>query len=413
MKFFQKIVYVFIITSFLLTNNPLRPSVGRVKKVKFITVLIHGLVGFESKYTAWNFFNIINDKINETSYEKWVAIKRADRAAYAEGAKQDLGLHQVKIDAIPGNGAGATADLLQQINALVNPMKRIDELFFTFGWSGLANRSAQKEAGIELYYALEKLTQNFEKQDITLKIRVIGSSHGGNVALNMGAALPLKYQSHTFHIDQLILLATPIICETDYLAQSTLFKKIYNIYSRADKCQEIDFLSFKRFGSQKSFTSRNDFQVPSNICQIQIRITDVTKQYRKQSIDTFHTPYEKSFIMGQSSCLQDNSPGHLDLWKISPLWTGKIRTISPINPLPLVVFIPYILHSAKIYTAANKIDPNKSIIVDFRPRCNHMIIRQENEQLPYIMLPMIGLEKISELAKIARCYKPNEIAPTN
>ena len=390
-----------------------------------VTIFVHGLVGLTSIHSFGHLFDIINDEIDGTRYEQAVTKARADVTHYFKQAKQDLGLQVISIDHLPGNGAGATADLYHHINSLVNPAQQAQQLFFTFGWSGLANRGAQKEAGIELYYALEKLTLSLNEQGIEPVFTVIGYSHGGNVVLNLGAAYSLYNQKHIFSVEHLVLLATPIICETDYLIQSTLFKKIYNIYSLADACQELDILSFKRFGSKRMFAPRKNFKLPKNLYQIQVCVTEVTaidqpyientKQSCAQNISLIKD------LKKTSLCFQDCSPGHFDMWGVGPIWTGKIRKISPLNPLPVVVFMPYILQAAH---ECPTLQPKEaaSMIVDFRPALHEIIVQTKNNSVEGIgwrpapcqhVIPMIGLEKIGELARSVLCYKPNEKTPAN
>ena len=59
-------------------------------------------------------------------------------------------------------------------------------------------------------------------------MRVIAYSHGGNLALQLGAVHVTKSAEEQFTINELFLFGTPVQTETDYLINSPLFNKVYN-----------------------------------------------------------------------------------------------------------------------------------------------------------------------------------------
>ena len=101
-----------------------------------------------------------------------------------------------------------------------------------------------------------------------LYIRLICYSHGGNVTLKIAELFaqekdPIKQQ---FKINELVLIGSPVLTETDFLINSPLFEKIYHFYSYGDRVQRMDCFSVNRIASNRKFKERTDFNChqPSN-----------------------------------------------------------------------------------------------------------------------------------------------------
>ena len=76
-------------------------------------------------------------------------------------------------------------------------------------------------------------------------------------------------------------MGVPIQKETDHLVHDPFFKRIYNIYSRGDRIQKLDFFSFDRFFSDRIFKDRDGFKFPKDkLVQIQLRLTR-NNQFKK------------------------------------------------------------------------------------------------------------------------------------
>ncbi|MFA6066321.1 MAG: hypothetical protein WC707_04045 [Candidatus Babeliaceae bacterium] len=101
---------------------------------------------------------------------------------------------------------------------------------YSFGWSGKLTFSARRNAAEMLYQQIRGY-----KGPITL----IGHSHGGNVALELGRIIAARHDTH-LNIDKLILLATPIQEATAQYAASPIFKHVISLYSMGDWTQISD-----------------------------------------------------------------------------------------------------------------------------------------------------------------------------
>lgn len=103
--------------------------------------------------------------------------------------------------------------------------------FYLFGWNGLLSFNQRYEAAEKLYQALK----NAHYGPITL----IGHSHGCNVILNL-AAVAKRHNDENFKIERIILLAPPVQTVTQAYSFSSIFKKIYVLYSAGDWIQIAD-----------------------------------------------------------------------------------------------------------------------------------------------------------------------------
>ena len=111
--------------------------------------------------------------------------------------------------------------------------------FYLFGWSGKLSFEERLQAAHQLYEQLRALRKHYVGQfGHEPIIRIITHSHGGNVALNV-ARVQDSEDTH-FIVDELILLACPVQKRTSCYIDSSLFKKVYSLYSEMDIIQVID-----------------------------------------------------------------------------------------------------------------------------------------------------------------------------
>lgn len=140
--------------------------------------------------------------------------------------------------------------------------------FYLYGWSGSLSFEKRKEAALDLYHHLKKLSG---------PITLIGHSHGANVALNL-AEIAQEHNDTEFKIDRLIMLAGPVQEATAHLIKSPIFKRIYSIYSTADMLQILDpqgtYKETKKISKEKNqkapFFSKRTFEAAPNLIQIRI-----------------------------------------------------------------------------------------------------------------------------------------------
>jgi hypothetical protein len=120
-----------------------------------------------------------------------------------------------------------------------NPHEFPWETLYLFGWSGALNVQERWAAAQRLYKDLKIICadykQTYQEQPT---IRIIGHSHGGNVALNL--ARLHEQAPYPCVITDLMLLACPVQTVTAPFVKSPLFCKIYSLHSHWDFMQIAD-----------------------------------------------------------------------------------------------------------------------------------------------------------------------------
>ncbi|HSW76175.1 MAG TPA: hypothetical protein VLG50_03980 [Candidatus Saccharimonadales bacterium] len=338
-------------------------------KELWVTVFIHGSFSLRPHLNIRNIIKMLTDSIEESVYYRSTEINRRDPFFYKNQAIAGLGLHRVDIDH-PHNNAAAPilAASFEEISKHVGNAP--SNQYYTFGWSGLVSNKLRYLESAFLHQDLEVLIKKLKDEGYNPKIRIIGYSHGGNLALQLGALHTTKPISSQFSIDELIIIGTPIQVETDYLINSPIFKKVYNFYSRADKVQTLDFFSFKRFFSRKKFSKRRNFRLPDKLTQIRIKITEYEPKSDKCTFDQL--PEDPKLLKKHYKEI-DYDPGHFELWFMG--WTIlTYRTTFPLQPLPVLTFLPIFLH----YIQLNP-DTPRDLVAHIKPQFNTI------EFLPYHM----------------------------
>ena len=328
---------------------------------RWITVFIHGSFSLRPHLTIGNIVKMLNDTIEESVYYRSTEINRRDPFFYKNQAMSGLGLHKIDLHH-PHNNAAAPilAASFEEIAQYVghNPS---DE-YYTFGWSGLVSNKLRYLESAFLHQDLYKLIKKIREQGYEPKIRLIGYSHGGNLALQLGALHVTKPIPEQFFIDELWMLGTPIQVETDYLINSPIFKKVYNFYSRADRVQTLDFFSFKRFFSRKKFSSRNNFKVPDKLTQIRLKITEYEPRPNKKPLG--YIPCDDPKLLKKYFKELNYDPGHFELWFMG--WTIlTYRNTFPFYPLPILTFLPILVDCIQKHP-----DMPNDIVAHLKPTCN-------------------------------------------
>ena len=84
--------------------------------------------------------------------------------------------------------------------------------FYIFSWSGRLDFNVRLNAAYDLYKELAPIISQYIKHyGIQPKIRLLAHSHGGNVALNLARVA----NTSNLTIDELVLLACPVQCQTE------------------------------------------------------------------------------------------------------------------------------------------------------------------------------------------------------
>lgn len=343
----------------LINSKHISPS--NPAQERWITVFIHGSFSLRPHLTLSNIIKMLNDTIEESVYYRSTEINRRDPFFYKNQAMAGLGLHKIDLHN-PHNNAAAPilAASFEEVSRIAG-YPASDE-YYTFGWSGLVSNKLRYLESAFLYQDLEKVIKKLQHQGFQPKIRLIGYSHGGNLALQLGALHMTKPTDSQFHVDELWLLGTPIQVETDYLINSPIFKRVYNFYSRADNVQTLDFFSFKRFFSRKKFSKRKNFKTPEKLIQVRLKITEYEPKHNNKKY--LEPPCDNPKELHKFFKATPYDPGHFELWFMG--WTIlTYRHSFPLYPLPVLTFLPLIVKHIQD-------DPTipHDLVVHLQPACN-------------------------------------------
>lgn len=328
----------------------------------WITILVHGIVGFRANASVQTFIQVRKDCIDGTDYEKNVMQMREHPYFFTLQPIQKLGLHEVKENPHCTSAAYAFSQLYDDMLSLYGKPQK--NSYYTFGWSGLISEKRRYQAARCLYQGLQELIALYKKQKRHPKIRIMAYSHGGNVVLNLADLRAKEFSSDAFTIDELILVGLPIQAVTTRQVQSPLFKDVYSLYSRGDKVQRIDATSPSPYNifSQRTFKGK----FCKKITQIELRYT---------------APLRNTGCL----CLPPNmrgtvnqSPGHTELWFFGWVESGYRNNLH-MYPLPGAIFLPYLMHVAKQ-------QPCTSVQIHLWPEKEMAIVRSDagSKQVPFL-----------------------------
>ncbi len=376
------------------------------KKVR-LTVFVHGIMSIKPHLSFANFLRFLSDNVEDTVYSETVRYMRQDDFFYKNQPMQELGFHKIDTERIQkGYASGLTGRLLNEVERLTDPCNTYENHYYNFGWYGLLSARIRYFEAIPLYKALTKEVEQFRSQGIEPEIRLIGYSHGGNLCLNLGAVRQNEEVDPNLTITELVLLGVPIQCETDFLINDPIFQRIYQVYSRGDRIQKLDFFSTKRFFSRRLFKSRKYFNIPDKLTQIQLRMTRGVRGKNRTTLPCCNI-HDIPTISGKSKRFRDASPGHIELWFFG--WTpANYRPDLVIAPLPLLVFLPLILDQTEATLCrAQASNPNKPIIIDIRPEYEHIIIKNQKSWKDVTITEFFDIQTMKQLKKMAEPYVPD------
>jgi hypothetical protein len=436
------------------------PSPAKIDHDLWITVFVHGIMSVKPHLNTNNFIRFMQDKIQNTFYEKTVIIMRDDPFFYQNQAMGPRGLHyidpnvptqpvntsrtintpsvveacecalnadgrachscQAQAGIDTGKGSAAMAYLMDymQKNAQTG---QYNNRYYTFGWTGLLSPRQRYEDAVELFKALEIEVQKLTKQGTQPKIRVVGYSHGGNVCLNLGAAHQKAFPNSHLSIDELVLIGTPIQHDTDYLINDPIFKRVYNLYSMSDRVQKLDFFSTDRFFSGRKFIHRPGFKIPEKLTQIQLKVTrnkvnknkanknkklaDSSLEIAEPGISEYVLDFDARGIKtGKSPLLRNASPGHAELWFFG--WTPQhYRADYPLYPLPTIALLPFITKNLDSQTSGDIIP--RHLIIDIRPQHNIILFKDRKKPIIYKTVPFMEKAAFENLKNQLLSFAPS------
>ncbi len=401
----MKYILVFSI-QFFLFNAGLAQKEESAKKVR-LTFFVHGIMSIKPHLSFANFIRFMTDNVENTVYSQTVQHMRDDEFFFKNQAMQEPGLHKIDLTRIEkGYASGLVARLFNEVEALTYPSLDYENHYYNFGWHGLLSARIRYLEAIPLYKSILTEVEQFRAQGIEPEVRLIGYSHGGNLCLNLGAVRQNENFKNDLVINELILLGVPIQCETDFLVNDPIFKRVYQIYSRGDRIQKLDFFSTKRFFSRRVFKARKYFNLPEKLTQVQIRMTRNVKSRCGKKLPHYNIN-EIPILSGKSSRLRDASPGHIELWFFG--WTpSNYRPDFIISPLPLVIFLPLLLKNLnETLTRAQCPNHKKPIIIDIRPEHEHIIIKNQKSWKNVTIAEFFDQKTMDQFTKMTEPYKPD------
>lgn len=301
-----------------------------------ITIFVHGIISIQPYLSLTNIVRLKQDRIGDTVYARAVELTRKNSFFYQHHPMQQLGLHKIEFDAIAPGSAAAAFTQAYNLLAQKSGYAHATNLYYTFGWSGLLSRKMRTLEAEIFYKSLVELLEPYHKKAIFPTLRIIGYSHGGRVALELAVAQYLSDSLCKISVDELILIGMPVAPSSIAKIENPIFKKVYHVYSEADRVQRIDFFSVKGFLSNRTFKPNTCSLLPPKLTQVNFKYFKSSDFCRRTCL-THCSLYCKH--------LRNVSPGHVELWSFG--WTPKnYRQRLPYYPLPGSVFIPYIIQAA-------------------------------------------------------------------
>lgn len=291
----------------------------------WINVFVHG--SFGCVLGLLNAGTVLRGKLEGTQYKKVVSLMRKDPFFYKEQPILEKGLKKIEptfdFDKVGEYlAAYPIIKAFDSVNLKFGREKGTKNHYYLFGWSGLLNQERRRIEAVRLYNSLSEEVEDFKRRGIEPKIRIISHSHGGNLVLNAGGIhsvlngedLPevrgsLEEFSNLYEglletlypydeakeldgqkkwdyfplrsdlsVDEFIMIGNPIQPETDHLIFSSFFKSILNLYSDSDTVQSGDWVSSRRYYSDRNFSclreicAKENVSMPENFFELRLLI---------------------------------------------------------------------------------------------------------------------------------------------
>lgn len=402
--FVAMLVIGFKLTSWCATDT--KPSIPTPKNnVVWLNVFVHGIMSIKPHLTWNNFTLFMKDKVEGTLYEKTVELMREDPFFYKNQAMFQLGFHPIDTSLREGNSCASLAFVMNKIAHHYNVTPH-ENRYYTFGWSGLLSAKTRYKESKKLFKGLCKEVARLKDEGYAPRVRIFGYSHGGNVSLNLAKVKQNELAPCDLTVNELVLLGSPIIRDTDYLINDPMFEQVYNLYSLRDRVQPLDVFAPKQTISKRLFRPRKGFTLPDKLVQVQLKVTRCKRGACKDPIKFEQSKdYSKSKVVyGKGGLLRDISPGHMELWFFG--WTPvHYRPNFPLNPLPTVAFAPPIMYHAR--KLAQSIQPERSVVADIRPEHNVILFRRQGHHAIHSTVPFLTQKQLKKLHDSIHSCKPD------
>lgn len=387
--YFKKIIFLIVNFSsqYLLAENSLgKPNLIPQSTETWINIFVHGTVG--SFFSLVNFPSVKKDDFEDSLFKKLCIQTRTNPYFYKDQIISDIGMHQFFLNDFDNPQALAATKILEGyelVNKLAMPGKD-KNLYFLYGWAGFLSQKQRRYDAALFYNDILKLKKKLKDSGvINPRFRIFGHSHGGNVALNLAGIFYYIFQdddvSKKFYsnfeigdyvkflftenpnilelpkskifIDELVMLGTPIQEETALFMASEVFGKIFNIYSKADTIQGVDFVSTRSGESRQTLEflphswgacefSKTKEPLFKNLYQIQVVIK--SNKIKEEQANRKNNKKLKKKKPSLFSALSGNNksmdPTHKELWFITSI---KLAQFNWIKPIPIVTLYPILV----------------------------------------------------------------------
>jgi len=435
----------------------------------WMTVWVHG--SFATMIGLISVFNVIKDKVHQTNYKKMTRLMRKDPFFFQLQPLQERGLKPVSASfdstGLPIKCAAVLVSAAYETLTAYAQNEQEKNYFYTFGWSGLISQYQRRKEAITLYADLAKEYAAFTAKGITPKVRLIAHSHGGNLILNAAGIHEilqkgldnepsaqrypdpdqlqsmkelhhlLKEYKKTlpavapFHIDEFIMLGTPIQPETLSFCLSPFFKKIYHFYSDDDIIQGMDWVSTRRYYSEKRIALTPITTNQPTIMQLKITLNKPTPQNSasdaavatpalsgENTTTTSASDPAPSTISSTLSSLWGRLFGYAGRTTLDPLhkefwfmgWKTKDKqelAQQHIQPYPYAILIPYFKKLTACLHEMNDLD----IHLKFTPE--HLAITgYKHDTTNKQRTLLVNREILKELQEKARTWQPDNVTPS-
>lgn len=352
-----------------------------------LTVFVHGIISVKPHLSVGNVIKLMRDKIADSSYARTVEIIRKDPFFYQHHPMQELGLKEIDMDLVkPGAASSAFAQAFDIISSY-NKESVAEGKYYTFGWSGLLSPQMRYLEAEIFYKELEKLVCLFRNKGFLPKIRIVGYSHGGNVALKLASIHDGIHRNNAVKVDQLILVGVPILPESAMLISHSIFDKIYHFYSLGDRIQNLDCFALNRFFSERIVCASSP-SIAKKLTQIRLIVKRPQKKYSYKNFSSDFLRYSQ---------LRNADPGHSEFWSFG--WThSNYRKNFPLDPLPMGVFTPFIVNALEKYCINDR-----NLIVEIHPYNEKMLLKKTSNT---VIVPFITHEQLNCLKNSIAPFKP-------
>lgn len=222
---------------------------------------------------------------------------------------QALGLQPVRFkeqaDSIPSTLSTAYESMYRQVYGHDEKLA-----FYTFGWNAKLDNLERAKAADQLYWLLTKKIARFKRRGYSVKMHLLGHSHGGNVCLYL--AHNEKVYQKKLSVERLILLGTPVQKETKNFVYDEIFDRVYNISSPGDFVQRLDVFSTKGGYSRATFDKKRQRATATKLVEISVSVNDW-------------------------------NPNHAELWFYADDSVIKYRNRFPLYPFPVASLVPHLM----------------------------------------------------------------------